>query len=162
MTRAGFIILAALAVFLLGIEARAQDIRTGYGGIAWNTPCGTAFSGQYWVEDNSRVSYDQKSKDLAVIYGEKGGKYTNFRFTNYKSTPDPLGILDTLWGCEKESGKFKAVTIRFSVLKYKKVKNFLYAQLGEHTKKYGYIRTWDLDDIYAQINQTLAVIVYKK
>ena len=154
-------LLLALFIATSALDATAMDLKEGYGEFKWNSTCSTNFKGGDWIVEKLYVEFDNAMREVFIRNGEGKSDYTLHRDTNQKIALDDFGTYSTYYGCDKGSGKLKFVLIKFSMMKYKKVKNIFYTQLGDHTKKYGYVRTWQTANIYVQLNQTMALIFYK-
>lgn len=155
------VLLALLCMPVSHAAAAEMDLSKGFDGYAWGDKCSRLFTGKGWVEERSKVVWEPNTKDIQIVYGDETGEFVLHRNFNEKPGRESKGVLNTYYGCKKTDGSFKFVLMRISLLKYKELKNYLYLNLGDHTKKFGPVRTWDKGDIYVQLNQTMLLVYHK-
>ncbi|MBI4958307.1 MAG: hypothetical protein HY915_02300 [Desulfovibrio sp.] len=152
-----------MAVCLYAFPANAvqYELDKGFDGFAWGAQCAQAFSGKGWVEENrTQIIWEPNTKNLSIEYGDGTGPFTLYRNIGTDKRQE-RGVLTTYYGCKRDGGGFTFVCLRISMLKYKEIKNFLYKELGDHTKKFGPVRTWDSDKLYIQLTQNMLLVYHK-
>jgi len=157
------IVLMIMAVCVYAVPAMAvqYELDKGFDGFSWGAQCAQLFSGKDWVQEKrTQIVWEPNTRNLSIEYGEDTGKFTLYRYMGADKRGD-RGVLTTYYGCKRDGGGFSFVCLRISMLKYKEIKSFLYKELGDHTKKFGPVRTWDSDKLYIQLTQNM-LLVYRK
>jgi hypothetical protein len=154
-------ILMAVCIYASPAMAVQYELDKGFDGFSWGDQCAQIFSGKGWVQETrTRILWEPNTKNISIDYGDELGEYVLYRNTGTDKRED-RGVLTTYYGCKRDGGGFTFVCLRISMLKYKEIKSFLYKELGDHTKKFGPVRTWDSKKLYIQLTQNMLLVYHK-